>query len=95
MIESIKLCDAIDKVVLFGSSLDENCKEISDVDVAIFGRYPKSRMFRLRSYHNFINAVTSYGELQDYDLLYFESGKIYDDFIFEDIKKGEILYERV
>ena len=67
------LCDAIDKVVLFGSALESRCTDSSDVDIAIFGKYPKSKMYRLKSYHDFVEAVVSYGRLQDYDLLYYSA----------------------
>lgn len=28
-------------------------------------------MYRLKSYHDFVEAVVSYGRLQDYDAIYF------------------------
>lgn len=71
IIKCVPLCNAIDKVVLFGSALERRCTDSSDVDIAIFGKYPKSKMFKLKSYNDFVEAVVSYGELQDYDLLYY------------------------
>ncbi len=95
IIHSAYLCDQIEKIVLFGSSLEERCTENSDVDIAVFGRYPKSRMFRLKSYQDFIKAVVTFGKWQDYDVLYFDASREHTDNIIREIDKGEILYERV
>lgn len=118
IIKSIPLCKAIDKVILFGSALERRCKDSSDVDIAIFGKYPKSKMFKLKSYNDFVEAIVSYGGLQDYDLLYYtmdelsmeegfpakkgqytEERKALEDRqisgIMQDIRKGEVIYERM
>ncbi len=84
----------IEKVILFGSSLNESCTDFSDVDIAIFGSQSKSQMYRLKSYHDFIDSVVSFGEPQDYDMLYFDSTKEYKDSIMKDISKGSVIYER-
>lgn len=95
IIDSISLCSEIDKVILFGSSLEERCTEISDVDIAIFGRFTKSRMYRLKSYRDFVRSVVSFDDLQDCDLLYFDSTKKREDLIIQEIcSKGEVLFER-
>ncbi len=94
IIQSIPICDAIEKVILFGSSLNESCTDFSDVDIAIFGSQSKSQMYRLKSYHDFIDSVVSFGEPQDYDMLYFDSTKEYKDSIMKDISKGSVIYER-
>jgi len=77
IIKCVPLCSAIDKVVLFGSALERRCTDSSDVDIAIFGKYSKSKMFKLKSYNDFVEAVVSYGELQDYDLLYYGTEEVY------------------
>lgn len=76
IIKCVPLCNAIDKVVLFGSALERRCTDSSDVDIAIFGKYSKSKMFKLKSYNDFVEAVISYGELQDYDLLYYGTEEV-------------------
>lgn len=53
IIESIHICSAIDKVVLFGSALEKSCADHSDVDIAIFGKYTKHHIFRMKSYNEF------------------------------------------
>lgn len=94
IIKSISLCNAIDKVVLFGSALERRCTDSSDLDIAIFGKYPRNKMYRLKSYNDFIESVISFGELQDYDLLYYGADDMEDTAVMRDINKGEILYER-
>ena len=37
IIDAAKKCDLIDKVILFGSSIEDRCKESSDIDIAVFG----------------------------------------------------------
>jgi predicted nucleotidyltransferase len=95
IMSSIYLCKEIDKVVLFGSALEERCKEESDIDIAIFGRCTRNKMNHLKSYNQFVDSVISYGELQDYDMLYFDSSKPHNDIILNDINKGEVLFERI
>lgn len=94
IVNSIHLCKAIDKVVLFGSAIETRCTDSSDVDIAIFGKKSKSKMFASKSYRNFVNAVVSFGHLQDYDLLYFDSTKDNSDMILDDIASGVVLFER-
>lgn len=95
IIKSISKCHAIDKVVLFGSSLEERCRDTSDVDIAIFGKHSKSEMLKLKSYNDFVDSIISFGEVQDYDILYFDSRKEYDRAIMADIMAGEVLFERI
>ncbi|SNU06209.1 Nucleotidyltransferase domain-containing protein [Lachnospiraceae bacterium] len=95
IVDNIFRCDLIDKVVLFGSSLEERCTEKSDIDLAIFGKKTKSKMFNSKSYKDYIFYVTSFGEIQDYDILYFDSTKKNDSSIMKDIENGVVLYERV
>lgn len=95
IIESAHICNAIDKIVLFGSALNEGCTFYSDVDIAIFGKYSKQRIYRMKSYNDFVASVVSFGELQDYDMLYFDSTKKYEDSIMKDINKGAVLFERM
>ena len=95
IIESVGICREIDKIILFGSALSEECTYHSDVDIAIFGKHTKQKIYRMKSYNDFIKAIVSFGEIQDYDLLYFDSTKKYEDPIMNDINKGEVLYERM
>ena len=95
IIDKASLCELIDKIVLFGSCLNEKCTEDSDIDIAVFGSISKSKMFNSRGYKSFINSIASYGEVQDYDILYFDSTKDNGCSIMEDIELGVVLYEKV
>lgn len=92
ILKSVSLCKEIDKIILYGSVLEERCTDESDVDMAIFGKYSKEKMYSLRSYNNFVDSVVSYGDLQDYDMFYFDSSA--DSKVLDDIRKGVVLYER-
>lgn len=94
IIKACHLCDKIQKVILFGSSIEEKCKKESDIDVAVFGNDSKAKMFKSKKYRAFVNSVCSFGDLQDYDILYFDNRKIQNYGIMQDISKGALLYER-
>lgn len=94
IIDNISRCNLIDKVVLFGSSLEERCTENSDIDIAIFGKETKNQMFKTKSYIDYVKSITSFGEIQDYDILYFYSSKENNSSIMKDIEQGAILFER-
>ena len=94
IVDCVSLCNLIDKIVLFGSAIEDRCREDSDIDIAIFGKESKGKMFKDRSYNNYINSILSYGDIQDYDILYFDSKKKYDSAIMHDIENGEVLFER-
>ena len=95
IISNAHLCSKIEKIILFGSALEERCQENSDIDIAVFGKYEKNAMLRLKSYRDFVNAVVSFGKWQDYDVLYFDTTKQKNDMIMTDIENGAVLYERV
>lgn len=94
IIQSIKLCDAIKRVVLFGSSTGNNCREQSDIDIAVFGDKTKAQMFKSKDYRAFVDAVCGFGDLQDYDILYFGREAKFTSAIMNDIADGVVLYER-
>lgn len=84
----------IDRVVLFGSCLNESCGEMSDVDIAIFGNKSEAQCYRLKAYADLLGKIHGYDLEQNYDILYFKTGKEYRDNVFEEIKAGVVLYER-
>ena len=94
IVDAAKECDYIDRIVLFGSSIDSRCKEESDIDLAIFGNVSKSKCLTSKKYEKFLEKVISFDNFnQAYDILYFKSGKEDKSAIMEDISKGEVLYE--
>ena len=95
IIDAAMKCDIIDRVVLFGSSLEERCKESSDIDIAVFGSQFPSRALTSRKYDRFTQQLYSFDDhAQAYDILYFKTGSKNNSLIMEDISKGEVLYER-
>lgn len=94
IIHASKLCKSISKIILFGSSIENRCTPDSDIDIAVFGDKTKAQMFKSKDYRAFVNAVCSYGDLQDYDILYFKTNAKYNAAILDDIAQGTVLYER-
>ena len=95
IIDAAKKCDFIEKVVLFGSSIEDRCKQSSDIDIAVFGKQIRSKALSSKKYERFARQIFAFNDFeQDYDILYFKSGTNVRSLIMDDIKKGEILYER-
>ena len=95
IIDAARECDLIDRVVLFGSSLQERCRESSDIDIAVFGNQPRSRALTSRKYERFARRLYSFdNHAQAYDILYFRSGSGDSNPILHEISRGEELYVR-
>lgn len=95
IIDAASKCDLIDRVVLFGSCLEERCREASDIDIAVLGNQPRSRALTSKKYERFARQLYSFDNFsQDYDILYFRSGAHNTSPILQDISKGEELYAK-
>ena len=94
IVDAARKCDLIDQIMLFGSSIDERCTEDSDIDLAIFGSKEKYQAYRSRSYDDFVRQIYEYDLDQNYDLLYFTTGKKRLGGIHDSIEKGELIYAR-
>jgi predicted nucleotidyltransferase len=95
IIDAARECDLIDRVVLFGSSLQERCLDSSDIDIAVFGNQPRSRALTSKKYERFARQLFSFdNHAQAYDILYFRSGSSDSNPILHEISKGEELYVR-
>lgn len=92
--DKAKDCLAIDKVILFGSSISENCTGDSDIDLAIFGTVSESSMMKSKDYKTFVRELFKYDFSQNYDVLYFDSKKENRSPIINDINEGVVLYEK-
>ena len=91
--DATQKCRYIDKIVLFGSSTMDRCKETSDIDIAVFGSASKGKALTSKSYKDFAGQLYSFDDYnQGYDILYFKSGKNYTESIMNDIEKGEVIY---
>ena len=82
IVDAADKCDIIQRVVLFGSSIEERCKETSDIDLAVFGTQVPSRALTSKKYERFARQ------------LYFKTGATSKSSIMDDINRGEIVYER-
>lgn len=96
IINQANKCRGIDRIVLFGSSLGEDCKEESDIDIAVFGTKSKNAYLKSKEFKDFHRNVFKFqsNNGQDYDILYFVSGKEYEDNIMTDIENGVDIYRR-
>ena len=95
IIDAARRCDLIDRVVLFGSSLQERCRDTSDIDIAVFGNLPRSRALTSKKYERFARQLYSFDDhAQAYDILYFRSGADDSNPILHEISRGEELYVR-
>ena len=95
IVDAARECDYIDRVVLFGSSIESRCKEDSDIDLAVFGNVCMSRCLTSKKYDRFTSMIYGFDDYnQSYDILYFRSGVKDKSPILNDINKGEVLYVR-
>lgn len=95
IIDAAKKCDIIERVILFGSSVEKRCKESSDIDIAVFGNQIPSRALCSKKYERFARQLYSFDDHnQAYDILYFKNGSVNKNPIIENIQRGEIIYER-
>ncbi len=94
IVSAARDCSYIDRVVLFGSSLENRCREESDIDLAVFGNVSRGKCLTSRSYEQFLSKVYSFSNFeQAYDILYFRNGSMNNSAIMDDIEKGEVIYE--
>jgi len=95
IIDAASQCDLIDRVVLFGSSIEERCRDNSDIDLAVFGNQSRSRALTSRKYERFARQLYEFdNHAQSYDILYFRSGSGDSNPILHEISRGEELYAR-
>jgi len=84
----------IEKIILFGSALEERCTENSDIDIAVFGDLSKGKYYTTREYRQFVDGIFDFGFEQDYDILYFKEGTKNDAPILKEVEKGAVIYRR-
>lgn len=93
IINSAPICSDINQIILFGSSIREDCTKKSDIDIAVFGRKSKSKMFKTKSYKDFLSNLYKYDDFgENYDILYFKFDYDDDTEIMKQIKKGVKIY---
>ena len=91
-------CNKIDYIYVFGSSVEERCKEQSDIDLAIISNVTRAKLFQSKEYDEFLDTLYDIDIEQDYDILQFnsvEALKTRKDFVCMDIlNKGKMIYKR-
>ena len=91
--DAAQKCGYIDKIILFGSSTMDRCKETSDIDLAVFGSASKGKALTSKSYKDFASQLYAFDDFgQGYDILYFKTGKKYTERIMNDVENGEVIY---
>ena len=91
--DAAEKCRYIDRIVRFGSSLEDRCTNESDVDIAVFGNISKSRCLTSKEYKNFTHQLYRFDDYsQNYDILYFKTGSANNSFIRQEIEKGAVIY---
>lgn len=95
------MCEKIDYIYLFGSSLEERCTDNSDIDIAIISSDTVNRLSSNKRFVKFMEAIYNLDFEQEYDRLYFSSVKEIEakkqsvPICKELIQKGKIIYRRV
>ena len=84
----------IERIILFGSSVEERCTKLSDIDIAVFGTKAKGKYLDSREFVAFHDGLYQFDWEQDYDVLYFQEGTHREDSIMADISHGVEIYRR-
>lgn len=97
IIKIAKICDKIDYIYLFGSSVEERCTDESDIDLAIISNVTASKLYSRSSYRKFKERLYAIDRDQEYDRLQFNSLKAIrnskpDEKVFP-FSSGVILHE--
>ena len=93
IVDAAQKCRYIDRIILFGSSIEDRCTKESDVDIAVFGNTSKTRCLTSKEYKDFTHQLYRFDDhSQSYDILYFKTGSANNSYIRREISKGEVIY---
>lgn len=101
IISSASQCKAISEIVLFGSALEERCREQSDIDIVIVSKYTVNILSKNKGFSRFVEQIYSLDFSQEYDRLYFNSldeiaNKMDSVPICKELmQKGKVIYRRM
>ena len=87
-------CKHISRIMLFGSSTEERCTDLSDIDIAVFGDLSKGKYYASKEYRDFVDRIFEFDFSQDYDILYFKEGSKQQAPILDDVSRGVEIYRR-
>lgn len=99
IIRSAENCPIIDKIMLFGSSITNRCKEGSDVDFAVFSTMSENDWLLDERGDFFIDAlyaddIENNLSFQDIDMIYVDSNIRSNSLLSKEIDNGIKIYER-
>lgn len=94
IIEQAKKAKNIDRIMLFGSSIDERCTKDSDIDIAVFGKKTKGSYIDSKEFNTFKSALFKFDWNQEYDVLYFSENSSKQVAIMDDINQGVEIFRR-
>lgn len=86
-------CPSIDKIIIFGSASRKNCREDSDVDIAVFTSLSRDEWFSLEDVSVFKHHLFGFSD-QEFDLIYRNSADDRDYLLNKNIHEGVMVYER-
>lgn len=93
-----KICDKIERIYLFGSAVEERCRQESDIDLAIVSNVTASSLMRKSSYRKFKDKLYAIDRKQEYDRLQFNSYEAIQnsrELVCQDIlSKRKLLYKK-
>lgn len=84
----------INRIVLFGSSIEDRCTKDSDIDIAVFGDKTRGKYLDSKEFGTFKSSLFKFDWDQDYDVLYFKEDSDFDSDIMRDINNGVEIYRR-
>lgn len=82
-------------MILFGSSLEERCKDSSDIDLIIIGKEHACKCLDSKLYRNFTTFIYRLDFSQDYDIIYqYDSiDKMKGGLKREVLERGVVIYD--
>ena len=92
--EQAKKAKNIERIMLFGSSIEERCTKDSDIDIAVFGKKTKGSYIDSKEFNTFKRALFKFDWSQEYDVLYFSEKSRSQTPIMNDINQGVEIFKR-
>lgn len=87
-------CKNIHRIMLFGSAIEDRCKEQSDIDIAVFGAKTRSNYLDSKEFHTFKTNLFRFDWNQEYDVIYYRDVVGLNDSFMKEIERGVEIYRR-
>lgn len=85
------------KIILFGSSLTEDCSDDSDIDIMLVSDVPRSKLYKNKAYRDFLRRIHDKDDYsQQYDVICVYGAEVdrEDDFYRNVRENGQLLYAK-